>query len=165
MLKWLFCTSRIPKIDFTVNLTDRKIKKFPHCDLRANREGISGPFFLDSASFLERASLESFDDPTLDKDVSVLDELDPCLDELDPCLDELDPCLDELDPCLDELESCLDEDESCLDDFSSFLDELGPGFGFFNGRFPEGLAIVGADLMGWSLGLGVKSSWAANSKT
>ena len=125
--------------------------KFPNCNLRANREGISGPFFLDSASFLERASLESFDDPTLDKDDSVLDELDPCLDELDPCLDEL--------------ESCLDEDESCLDDFSSFLDELGPGFGFFNGRFPEGLAIVGADLMGWSLGLGVKSSWAANSKT
>ena len=132
-------------------MSDIKSMKFPNCNLRANREGISGPFFLDSASFLERASLESFDDPTLDKDDSVLDELDPCLDELDPCLDEL--------------ESCLDEDESCLDDFSSFLDELGPGFGFFNGRFPEGLAIVGADLMGWSLGLGVKSSWAANSKT
>ena len=160
-------------------MSDIKSMKFPNCNLRANREGISGPFFLDSASFLERASLESFDDPTLDKDDSVLDELDPCLDELDPCLDELDPCLDELDPCLDELdpcldeldpcldelESCLDEDESCLDDFSSFLDKLGPGFGFFNGRFPEGLAIVGADLMGWSLGLGVKSSWAANSKT
>ena len=146
-------------------MSGRKFLNFPHCNLRANREGISGPFFLDSASFLESASLESFDDPTLDKDDSVLDELDPCLDELDPCLDELDPCLDELDPCLDELESCLDEDESCLDDFSSFLDELGPGFGFFNGRFPEGLAIVGADLMGWSLGLGVKSSWAANSKT
>ena len=108
-------------------MSGKKFLNFPHCNLRANREGISGPFFLDSASFLESASLESFEDPTLDKDDSVLDELDPCLDELDPCLDEL---------------------ESCLDDFSSFLDELGPGFGFFNGRFPEGLAIVGADLMG-----------------
>ena len=26
-----FCTSRIPKIDFMENLSDRKMLKFPHC--------------------------------------------------------------------------------------------------------------------------------------